>query len=82
MIKYRAQEISMPIYEYQCNECNNVFEQLTTTQLSKEQVTCKKCKSENVKKLLSAGNFKLSSGSSNAFPSATTGGCGNNSGFS
>lgn len=69
----------MPIYEYKCNECDNLFEILTTSSKATNKVQCEKCHSENVSKLMSAGSIKLSQGSS--LPSAPTMGCSNKSGF-
>jgi len=69
----------MPIYEYKCNECDNLFEILTTSSQATNKVLCNKCHSEKVSKLISAGNIKLSQGS--PLPSAPTMGCGNKSGF-
>lgn len=62
----------MPIYEYKCNECEEVFEQLTTSVKDSPKVQCPKCKSENVSKLMSAGSPVTLAPS----------GCGGNSGFS
>ncbi len=52
----------MPIYEYKCNDCGNIFEILTTSSDDAEKIQCSKCKSEKVNKVISAGSFKLSSG--------------------
>jgi len=43
----------MPIFEYQCKECGQVMEvlQLGT---SPEKLTCKKCGSDRLEKLLSS----------------------------
>jgi putative FmdB family regulatory protein len=70
----------MPIYEYICNDCETTFEVLFTTASSQDEVECSKCKSKNVKKVLSAGTIR--SGSGPLFPQAQTGGCNNKSGFS
>ena len=67
----------MPIYEYKCNECDTVFELLTTTSERTKEIRCSKCNSENVKKLISVGS-SLSGGS----VSLNSAGCGGNSGFS
>lgn len=49
----------MPIFEFQCEECGEVFEELVLgSDVSK--VKCKKCKSSNVKKLISQVAFKSS----------------------
>lgn len=70
----------MPIYEYKCNDCGNIFEILTTSSNVVEKIQCSKCKSEQVDKVISAGSFRLTSGTS--FPSASASGCGGKSGFS
>jgi len=45
----------MPIYEFRCKDCGEVFEELI---LGKEEVKCKKCGSSKVEKLMSAPAFK------------------------
>ena len=70
----------MPIYEYTCNDCNTTFEILTTSSESTEKVHCSVCKSENVRKVISAGSIR--SGSGPLFPKAAQPGCGGKSGFS
>lgn len=42
----------MPIYEFQCQKCGKVFEELITD--SKERVVCTNCQSKRIKKLVSA----------------------------
>lgn len=52
----------MPIYEYECPECGEVNEMLTSINDSKSIVNlkCKKCKNFNdMKKLVSKSTFKL-----------------------
>lgn len=68
----------MPIYEYKCNACNAIFELLTTSAKEAKKVQCRKCGSENVTKLISAG----SSISGGGVSLNSAGGCGGNSGFS
>jgi len=41
----------MPIYEYECNECGNIFEEIVFG--SEEAITCPKCESGTIKKLMS-----------------------------
>jgi putative FmdB family regulatory protein len=41
----------MPIFEFECRDCNNNFEELTKVQ---EKVCCPQCKSSNLRKLISA----------------------------
>jgi len=46
----------MPIYEYLCEKCNNEFEALVFS--NEETPNCPHCKSNKVKKLVSAGSFR------------------------
>ena len=41
----------MPLYEYQCNKCDNFFETLVTH--ADEVVKCKKCNTEDIRKIFS-----------------------------
>jgi len=70
----------MPIYEYRCNECKNLFEVITTSITSTDNVVCSKCKSPNIRKTISAGSYRLSKGSS--IPAGALSGCSAKSGFS
>jgi len=75
--------MKMPIYEYKCNDCGNMFEVLTTSSTEAGKIECSTCKSEKVTKVISAGSFRLKSGISlPAAPSAPSAGCRGKSGFS
>jgi putative FmdB family regulatory protein len=58
----------MPIYEYQCGKCDNLFEKLVLKE--DESIECPRCHSGGVKKMMSVcgfsvgGRFKSSSDSS------------------
>jgi putative FmdB family regulatory protein len=58
----------MPLYEYKCTKCNEQFEVLLLKQ--DETVTCPRCNTADVEKLMSAcavksgGTFTPSTGSS------------------
>ncbi len=69
----------MPIYEYECQECKEVFETLITSSSSVEEISCKKCGNTNTKKIMSGGNIR--SGSGVSMPSVPPVGCGSG-GFS
>ncbi len=61
----------MPIYEYRCNECGHVFSRLQRMGATSEGVTCPKCESSEVERVVSsfasAGSSSgLSSGASSA----------------
>jgi len=66
----------MPMYEFECQDCKAVFEKIVRSANAVKDVKCKKCQSSNIKKTISAGSYRLSSGS--ALPSA---GCAAKSGF-
>ena len=42
----------MPLYEYRCSDCKTKFELLVNHQ-NADDVVCAKCRSENVRRLLS-----------------------------
>ncbi len=51
----------MPIYEYQCNACGHVFDVLQ--KMSEDPLTyCPECGKPELRKLLSAPNFRLKGG--------------------
>lgn len=54
----------MPIYEFECKKCGNVFEEIVH-RVSNETLPCPACKSKNTEKLMSrpgcVGSGKLSS---------------------
>jgi len=60
----------MPIFEFQCEDCGEVFEELILGNNS-DKVVCKKCKSSKVKKLISQVAFK----SGNKFISSSGSAC-------
>ncbi|MBS1112886.1 MAG: Zinc ribbon domain [Nitrospirae bacterium] len=64
----------MPIYEYACNACNEIFALLQWTQDEKD-TACPRCGSQNIKKLVS--QFSCSSPAASGFSSG-----GSSSGFS
>lgn len=62
--------MQMPIFEFQCEECGEIFEELILGSQS-GKVSCKKCKSTKVKKLISQVAFK----SGNKFVSSLGASC-------
>jgi putative FmdB family regulatory protein len=50
----------MPVYEYECNECQKVFE-VQQKMADKPLSECPECKGE-VKKLISSSSFQLKGG--------------------
>jgi putative FmdB family regulatory protein len=67
----------MPIYEFECEVCGKVFEELVSGS-DAFNVKCKHCGSQKVRKLISQVAFK----SSGKFVSASSSGCSGCSGGS
>jgi putative FmdB family regulatory protein len=54
----------MPLYEYRCETCGNVYEQIRRMSDADRNLECPDCKSAEVKRLLSV--FATSSGGASA----------------
>jgi len=65
----------MPIFEYQCKDCNAKYDVLHKSSVNIEEVTCPKCNSKNNKKLLSSFSASMGS-SSDSGDSCSSGSCG------
>lgn len=63
----------MPIFEYQCSECNNKYDIFHKSQSSSEKIECPSCGSDKSKKLFSA--FAASVNTSSSMPSCASGAC-------
>ncbi|OKY74819.1 MAG: hypothetical protein BM485_11310 [Desulfobulbaceae bacterium DB1] len=72
----------MPLYEFRCQQCKNLFESLLSSSSAEAlaEVKCPKCGSADVKKTISASSFRLASSSSG--PIKPMGGCVSRGGFS
>ncbi|MGZ3613432.1 MAG: FmdB family zinc ribbon protein [Thermodesulfobacteriota bacterium] len=62
----------MPIYEYQCGQCQNEFEKLVLN--TSEKISCPKCKSKKVRRVMSAFAFSVG-GKFKSTASSSCGGC-------
>lgn len=67
----------MPLYEYQCQDCNAVYEQLRRMSEADTDLECPVCRSTHVERQLST--FACSGGGSATGTGA--GGCGARGGF-
>jgi len=67
----------MPIFEFQCQECGNPFEELVFSSSAIAELTCPNCGSENIRKKLStfaskvAGKTSFGTGNSNSSSCST-----------
>ncbi|HET8540009.1 MAG TPA: zinc ribbon domain-containing protein, partial [Anaeromyxobacter sp.] len=43
----------MPIYEYACNPCGKVFEELVIRRSDEDEISCPSCKSREVSRVMS-----------------------------
>mgnify|MGYP006290625835 CR=1 FL=1 len=66
----------MPLYEYVCNNCEDLFEKLLRMDNGLKKITCPKCESDNVRKKFSTFGMK----SGGQFVSSKGCSCGNCSG--
>ena len=68
----------MPLFEFQCTDCNDDFEELLRSSASVSEVKCPHCGSQHVKRKLSVFASKVSGGgglvSASAASSCSTGG--------
>ncbi|HPA15970.1 MAG TPA: zinc ribbon domain-containing protein [Desulfobacterales bacterium] len=44
----------MPIYEYQCESCQHRFEKLVFSEKDEKEISCPKCNSKQIKRIMSA----------------------------
>jgi len=54
----------MPLYEFQCTECDRSFEELVRSASAIAEVKCPECGSEHVRRQVSTFASKLSGGGS------------------
>lgn len=66
----------MPIYEYQCQSCGNVFDAIRSIDQADQIIICENCHSESTKRMLS----KCYTFNSNGSLSSQSSSCGNCSG--
>lgn len=62
----------MPIYEYFCNNCNEIFSLFQWNSSPKRDIGCPKCGSKDIQKKFSSFScsFSVDSGSSSSSPSS------------
>lgn len=56
----------MPIYEFKCIKCNDLFELLLINSQDTVEMRCPKCKSEDIERVMSSTNYAISQGGSQA----------------
>jgi len=72
----------MPIYEFQCQKCQNKFETLLTSSARINEVSCPDCQSKEIKKIISTTSNYGMSKSTTSIPAGALSGCSSRGGFS
>lgn len=62
----------MPIFEFQCTDCDQPFEELVRSASAVSDVTCPVCGSPQIKKKVSTFASKISGGSSFSLSSSAS----------
>ncbi len=68
----------MPLYEYRCEACGNVFEKIARWSEADRSPFCPQCQSDNTRRKVSTFASTSSSSAYNAAPSSS---CGSRGGF-
>jgi len=68
----------MPIYEFRCLKCGDLFEKLFKTTGEEAAIECPKCKSDSFERVISRTNYAMGSGKGQR-PKVTTKSCGSGS---
>ena len=66
----------MPIYEFRCAECGNIFEELFIGSGEKAGIACPECKSESFERVVSSTNYAMGVGPGGNQPKISTKSCG------
>jgi putative FmdB family regulatory protein len=62
----------MPIYEYQCRECDERFEVIMRSRDDESGLECPKCRARNVQKVMSVFSSHTAIPSASCGPSGST----------
>lgn len=66
----------MPIYEFRCARCGNVFEEILMNTDEENGICCPLCKSQSFERIVSKTNYSIGSGPGNNQPRLTGKTCG------
>jgi putative FmdB family regulatory protein len=66
----------MPIFEFRCLECGDIFEKLFMNSNEQVDMSCPKCKSRSIERVVSKTNYALGGGAGGNQPKITTKHCG------
>jgi len=77
-----VEDITMPIYEFECKNCGNIFEYLCLKSSDKEQACCPLCGRKDTNVLLSAFSSMSSTNSQGKGARSSSSSCSPSGGFS
>jgi len=65
----------MPIFEFRCLECGNLFEKLFLNSDEKVDIACPECQSQSFERVVSRANYAIGAGPGGKQPKITTKSC-------
>ena len=66
----------MPIFEFRCLECGNIFEKLFFNSQEEVEIACPNCKSQSFDRVVSESNHAIGGGPAGNKPKITSKSCG------
>lgn len=69
----------MPIFEFRCAACGEIFEKLFMNSDEQVDMTCPQCSAESIERVVSRTNFAIGAGPGNNQPKITAKSCGDSS---
>ncbi|MDE1890076.1 MAG: zinc ribbon domain-containing protein [Planctomycetota bacterium] len=65
----------MPIYEFQCNQCNTKFDEYFRSAKERKKLFCPSCQSDHIQKIFSVFGMSVK-GNGDTTSGGSSGGCG------
>ncbi len=69
----------MPIYEFKCSKCNDLFEILVRNEQEEAEIRCPRCESNRFERVISTTTHTMGESGSSQGPNATSRSCGSGS---
>ena len=69
----------MPIFEFKCMKCNDIFEVLVRNAQEEREICCPRCQSDQFERVISATRHAMGESGGSGGPQATTRNCGSGS---
>jgi len=66
----------MPIFEFRCLECSNLFEKLFINSDKEMEIACPECQSQSFERVISKTSYVIGVGPEGKQPKITTKSCG------